>query len=44
MVQGLQGQYASISQDAAKLRMKIREWNDKFASDMKLRGHVVPFV
>ena len=44
MMQGLQGQYASILQDAAKLRMKVRDANDIFAYEMKLRGHAVPFV
>ena len=44
IIQGLQGQYASVSEDAMKLRMKVRDANDAFARFMKQKGHAVPFM
>ena len=44
IIQGLHGQYASIGEDAMKLRMKVRDANDAFARLMKQQGHSVPFM
>lgn len=40
----LLGHYGSVAKDTMKLRMKIREANDSFASVMKQRGHAVSFL
>lgn len=42
--QSIRGRYDSLLKDDMKLRMKVREANDKFAHEMRGYGHAVPFL
>lgn len=42
--QSIRGRYDSLLKDDMKLRMKVREANDKFAHEMRSYGHTVPFL
>ncbi len=42
--QALRGRYDVISTSDMRLRMRVRQYNDDFALDMKEHGHSTPFI
>ena len=40
----LRGRYDSTTPDNVKLRRMVREANDAFVNDMKIKGHTAPFI
>ena len=42
--QGLRGRYDGLTGNDMKLRMKIRDVNDRFVQEMNTNGHYLPFL
>lgn len=42
--QGLRGRYDGLTGNDMKLRMKIRDANDRFVQEMNTHGHYLPFL
>ena len=42
--QGLRGRYDGLTGNDMKLRMKIRDVNDRFVQEMNTKGHYLPFL